>query len=243
MEIKRHDFSVVDSTNSVAKRNAHLFNPDELTLITASEQTAGRGRGAHRWVSPAHENIYATFCFFLPWDYQSVGTTSLLLALSSIRVLQEMGCAPNLKWPNDLLVSEKKIGGVLCEVKRIEDKVCVMNGVGLNVNMNNEHLGNIDQPATSLLVENGHPFDVEKVLSSLITQFSKDLNLFLSEGFAPFVEQFKTFAGYNINRTIRLNDSIRVWDGVFHSINEDGSLNVMLPSREIKRFYSGQIVA
>lgn len=243
MKKTRHHFAILDSTNNCGKRNAHLFDPEKLTIVTASEQTTGRGRGRHIWVSPAYENIYATFCFFVPKSRKDLGNLAQLISLSCASALEEFGVAPSLKWPNDIKIGDQKIGGILCEAKIIEDKVCLLNGVGINVNMSPETLDAIDQPATSLLKETGHPLDIEKVLSVLEEHVSNDLEKFLSDGFAPFLPRYKKLIGNDLHKTIRFHDNAQLWEGVFHSINEDGSLNLLLPSRQMKRFYAGQIVA
>lgn len=243
MEKTRHHFAILDSTNNCGKRNAHLFDPEKLTIITANEQTSGRGRGKRSWVSPAHENIYATFCFFVPRNRNDLGNLAQLLSLSSSIVLEELGVTPSLKWPNDIMVNDKKIGGTLCEAKIVEDKICMLNGIGINVNMSRENLDTIDQPATSLMIETGHPFDIEKVLSKLEERTTLDLQEFLSRGFTSFLPKYKKMIGNDLHKTIRFHDNAQVWEGVFHSINDDGSLNLLLPSRQMKRFHAGQIVA
>ena len=65
MDVTYFHFDTIDSTNTWAKQNVHLFEESPLTLITADRQTAGRGRFKRTWVSPAEENIYATLCFFV----------------------------------------------------------------------------------------------------------------------------------------------------------------------------------
>ncbi|GAB4231784.1 MAG: hypothetical protein Tsb0021_10330 [Chlamydiales bacterium] len=242
MEIIRHHFPILDSTNNCAKRNVHLFGLDELTMVTAGEQTAGRGRYSNSWVSPAHENIYVTFCFFLPKTRSDLANISQLLAVSTAKALIEHDIFLKLKWPNDLLMNEKKVGGILCETKVVREKICVICGLGLNVNMNEELFSKISQPVTSLMLEKKHPLDTEKVLKSIEREFRKNVMLFLESGFSPFLKSLKELLG-SINKTIRFHDDSKLWEGVFHSINDDGSLNLLLPSQQLKRFYAGQIVA
>ena len=65
MELTRIHFDTIDSTNTWAKQNAHKLESDKITLVTTDTQTAGRGRFKRKWVSPPHQNIYASFCFFI----------------------------------------------------------------------------------------------------------------------------------------------------------------------------------
>ena len=82
----RYHFPVIDSTNTWAKRNVHLFDPDKITLVSAKEQTAGRGRIDHHWESPPTNNIYASFCFVIPPDNPSPNNLSQIMALTAARV-------------------------------------------------------------------------------------------------------------------------------------------------------------
>ena len=80
-------------------------------------------------------------------------------------MLESFGFHTSLKWPNDILLSEKKIAGLLCETTAFSDLICVVLGIGLNVNMPIDLLNKIDRPATSLYAESGKSFDVEKTIN------------------------------------------------------------------------------
>ena len=113
MQIKRHHFETIDSTNTWAKQQAETFERGSLTLVTADRQTSGRGRLNRSWLSPAKENLYATFCFFLDSHRQDVGNVPQVMALAATEILEQFDFNPTLKWPNDLLLRHKKLGGIL----------------------------------------------------------------------------------------------------------------------------------
>lgn len=165
-EVKRVHFDKIDSTNTWGKQNANSLERDMVTLITAEEQTSGRGRFKRKWESPPGQNIYATFCFFTKKPLASIGSVSQLAAQAVAKTLEEHGLKPTLKHPNDVLLSGKKVSGILCETTPL-DMLCVLVGIGLNVNMPADALQKIDQPATSLLAESGFNYDIEKLLASL----------------------------------------------------------------------------
>lgn len=242
MEIIRHHFKTIDSTNNWAKQNAHVFARDKVNLITADEQTAGRGRFKRHWESPAGLNIYATYCFFIEKHSSRLGNVPQILGISAARALETLGFNPQLKWPNDLLLSNKKVAGILCESTPYSEMLSIVAGIGLNVNMPQEILNKIDRPATSLKMETGREYQVEEVLSKLSEQFLKDLEVFLDEGFHLFLEEYKqrlmTFQG----KVIRFHDNRIIWEGQFHSINADGSLNLMLSDGTVKHFVAGEIL-
>ncbi len=116
---------LIDSTNTYAKEHAASFPKDRITCVTAEEQSAGRGRYKRKWVSPRGVNIYATFYFRLPAKTIHLGCLGHVIALSLAACLIQKGFKPKIKWPNDLLVSGKKISGVLCETQFVKDSVDV----------------------------------------------------------------------------------------------------------------------
>ena len=185
MQILHKHFKSIDSTNTWAKLNAHLFDVDKITLITADEQTAGRGRFKRRWESPPHQNVYATFCFFIEKHRHDIGNIPQVLAISAAEALEDLGFQPKLKWPNDVLLSNKKVAGILCETTPMSDNLAVIIGIGLNVNMPLQLLQQIDRPATSLMVEGGEKMEIEMVLESLKNNFWKISGSFWKKGSIP----------------------------------------------------------
>ena len=239
--IRKH-FKTIDSTNTWAKHHASELDPHLITLITADEQTAGRGRFKRHWESPSGLNIYATFCFFIEKHRQDIGNLPQILALATCRILEELHFQPQLKWPNDVLLSHKKVAGILCETTPLSDNICVILGIGLNVNMAQEQLQNIDRPATSLLAEDGKVRQVEEVLQLLQHRFSSHLEQFIDEGFSPFLEAYKNILVHRQGDVIRFNDNRTLWEGNFQGIAQDGGLNLLIPSTgHVKTFYAGEI--
>lgn len=180
----------IDSTNTWAKSHAHELATHRLSVIVANEQIAGRGRMGRPWVSPPSLNLYVTFFFLLP-DYAQIDRLAQLLAFSASRALDALGLSIWMKWPNDLMIGKKKLAGTLCETTPLADGIGVAAGIGLNVNMTQEDLAEVDQPATSLCIEKGAPQDREALLLSLTTAFDADLTRFRKEGFIPFEESLR----------------------------------------------------
>lgn len=242
MEVERRHFEIVDSTNTWAKRHAHELPHDKITLITADFQTAGRGRFKRHWESPPKKNILATFCFFIEKHRQDIGNIPQVLALSAAKTLESLHFTSQLKWPNDVLLSEKKVAGILAETTSLNSSLCMAVGIGLNVNMSKEEVEKIDRPATSLMIEKGRPFAVEEVLNALQKTFHEDLTLFLDAGFHPFLETYRDHLLQDMSKAIRFHDNETIWAGTFHAINEDGSLALKLADGKIKTFVAGEIL-
>jgi|LakMenEpi03Aug12_release.lakeMendotaPanAssembly.Ray.scaffolds.fasta_scaffold18232_2 BirA family biotin operon repressor/biotin-[acetyl-CoA-carboxylase] ligase len=242
MEIERKHFTSIASTNSWAKQNAHTFDPTKITLVTADEQTGGRGRFSRRWESPPGLNIYASFCLFMEKHRADIGNLPQVMAIATADILGKMGFHPGLKWPNDVLLSQKKVAGILCETTPLSDFICVVLGIGLNVNMPLDQLQKIDRPATSLLAEDGKSRGVEDILHLLQLYFLKHSERFLEEGFAPFLETYKKLLVHTLGNPLRFHDNRTIVEGTFHGITLDGALSLQLPSGNIKVFHAGEIL-
>lgn len=241
MDLNRYHFTSIDSTNSWAKHHAHEFPLNELTLITTDEQTAGRGRFNRQWLSPPKQNLYATFCFFLDKIRPDIHNISQVMAIAASKTLESFGFQPMIKWPNDILITNKKIGGILTEITSVASHLCIIVGIGINVNMPIETLRLINQPATSLIVTSGIPFEIGDILSKLQSQFMHDLELFLNEGFFPFIPYYRQHFFINSGASAKIHDGNATLEGVFHMINNDGSLSIQLADGSIKKCLAGEL--
>lgn len=242
MQIKRIHFETIDSTNNWAKTHTAELDPTALTFITADEQTAGRGRFTRSWSSPKKCNILATFVFFLEHLRDDIGNIPQILALSALQSLKESRLPLKIKWPNDINLYEKKLGGILCEISQTNSHWGVIAGIGLNINMPQESLKKIDRPAASLLSETGQSWDLEALTHQLSTQFEENLTTFLKEGFAPFYPLFTQALLHQKNDSLRFHDFQKIIEGKFSQINPDGSLNLTLPDGTLKRCTSGELI-
>lgn len=241
MEIYHKHFTSIGSTNLWAKENAHSFPRHQLTLISADEQTAGRGRFNRSWVSPANQNIYASYGLFLRQGRPDIGNIPQILAISTCETLLDLEFSPQLKWPNDILIDKKKVAGILCETKLIENLLFVVIGIGLNVNMDKNTIQQIDRPATSLMIEGGVEYDRKTVLEDLTKRFVSDLARFLKEGFSPFHSRYEHLLIHEEGDEIKFHHHEDQIIGKFEKILPDGSLSLLLPNGQKHRFISGEI--
>lgn len=229
----------IDSTNTYAKQHAATFPPDQITCITAEEQTAGRGRYQRKWVSPRGANLLVTFYFRLPLDTMHLTSLAQVMACSFASLLIVEHLHPKIKWPNDVQLSGKKVSGVLCETSFHPTHVEIFLGIGINVNMDAATAAQIDQPATSLKIETGHTWDRKTLLAKLQRQFATDLEKFKKEGFEPFHSAFENLLAYK-GEPIRVFDGKKEWTGICHSLTNDGQLNLYLPDKSIHTVTSGE---
>jgi len=216
-----------DSTQRWAKRHLKELDLSAMTCIYTSSQTDGIGVHGHKWYSPSTENIYATFVFSVPAALHHIGNLAQLLSLSAAFVLEEHKISPILKWPNDLMLDGKKLGGILCETTTEKENVIALAGIGLNVNMPAEDLALIDQPATSLLAHTNHSWNYKELLCQIGDRFLVDLEQYEEEGFVPFYEAYCKRMRY-IGSPLHIEGQ----RALIESIYPDGRLVVVLPSGE-----------
>ncbi|MGD2168859.1 MAG: biotin--[acetyl-CoA-carboxylase] ligase [Chlamydiota bacterium] len=240
MKIKNIQLDSIDSTNNWAKAHVNEFDSNELTVISAKQQTAGRGRFQRTWVSSGGENIYATFYFTLPTNSMHIGSLAQLMTLSIAEVLIDEDLLPKIRWPNDVLLNDKKLSGVLCEMSSKNDMYDCFIGVGINVDLDKKTLDTIDKPATSLNLETDRVFTRDDLLKKLQNQFLKDLEVFKERGFAPFLSQYENLMAY-IGKTVICKNDGQEWEGTCHSLSNEGQLNVCLPSGEIVTLSSAEV--
>ncbi len=233
-------FSTLDSTNNWAKANAHTFDPNQITCITALEQTAGRGRWLRKWVSPKGENLYASIYLCLARDFPYLSNLGQVLSFSCSKILKKRGFSPQIKWPNDILLSGKKVAGVLAEAIMFEDRIGIILGIGLNVNMSKELLQSINQPATSLAQLSDQNWAAQQILEALLKQFLKDLDTLQTKGFPPFVPAYEQLLAYK-GQLITCHDGLEPIKGVCRSVSRDGRLNLQLSDGTVALISSSEI--
>lgn len=138
-------FSSISSTNDYLLESALAKN--QVSVCLSEQQTKGRGRYGHRWVSPFAANIYMSMSWpFQVWK-EEYETLSLWLLIAIAELLENQGChAIQLKWPNDVCVENKKLAGVLIERKVNQTKNALIVGVGLNVAMSLQNDVSIETP-------------------------------------------------------------------------------------------------
>ena len=190
--LKRIHLPTVESTNTWAKEHAHELDPHLTYLITAGEQTEGRGRHGKQWLSTKGKDLIVTAHFVLSAAREDIPWVTQVMALSVVDLLASYhALGAQIKWPNDILIGGKKIAGILCETSTINPgQLSVALGVGLNVNSSRGDLSAIDQPATSLSLETSNEHDLAAITDELSVYFEANLAHFVQSGFTSFEKRF-----------------------------------------------------
>ena len=184
MEIQQ--FSVIDSTNAEAMRQLQTGRKGSFLLL-AHTQTAGKGRRGKVWQSPPGAGIYMTLVRPFPHTTRELQALSLITALSVHEALQTYQIPDfQLKWPNDLLVGKRKLGGILLEMRQSNDASYVLFGIGLNLKLPDATRGEIDQPAIDLNSLLQSTPDKSLIVAQLIESLFKNLEEFGNTSFDSF---------------------------------------------------------
>ena len=161
-------FDTLDSTNSYLKRNGK--NLDHFTVVQANHQEQGKGRLGRSWQDQGNSLLFSIL-LKEKIEPERVPLLSLLAGASVVLTLEHYGLTPLVKWPNDTLVSEKKISGILTEAVSEGEDIFYIVGIGINLNQK-EFEGELSQKATSLFLLTKKECDKEEVLTVLLSYFT-----------------------------------------------------------------------
>src|SRR5215813_5539876 len=178
-----HHFASLGSTNDQLKAMAAA---PEFTCVVADEQTAGRGRRARAWYSSPGDGLYLSVLLLPRSDSSSkLPLIGLSAAVAVAETMIERGVAGvDIKWPNDVLVNERKISGVLAEaVSAGSESLRLVLGIGVNLNHRSFISGppELGETATSLVIETGGPVVVEEFRDRLLEKIAQWYELWLRD--------------------------------------------------------------
>jgi BirA family transcriptional regulator, biotin operon repressor / biotin---[acetyl-CoA-carboxylase] ligase len=221
-----HHFFKIDSTNRVAMELGHSGEP-EGTVIIAEEQTAGRGRAGHSWHSERATGIYVTVLLrpkISPVQASLLTMMAGLSAFSAIRAQSDLKL--DLKWPNDILIGGKKVGGILTEMHAEPNQVrFVIVGIGINVNQE-KFPADLSAIATSLRAETGRPQSRLELLVRLLRQFETDYNQFVVNGPESVIRNFETVSSFTRGERVRVTNGVEAFGGITDGLSREGFLRV-----------------
>ena len=207
------------STMEVARQEAHN-GAAEGTVIIAGEQTAGRGRVKRAWLSPVG-NIALSLILYPELVYlPSLIMLASLAVVHSIEIVT--GLKPQIKWPNDVLINDKKICGILIENEVQGSKVkCAVIGIGMNVNLSPRDFPEMMLTATSLSHELGRSVSRLDIIRQLLVEAER-LYLALSEDESVY-EEWKSML-VTLGKRISVKSGKTTYEGIAESVMRNGSL-------------------
>lgn len=230
-----HYFPTITSTMTEAARLAGAGAPHG-TVVLADEQTAGVGRLGRSWISQRESGIYASIVLSPSAEPANVPVSTLVLGLATAEAIHnctQLTC--DLRWPNDVLIRERKVAGILAQLIDAH----VIAGIGINVTQT-DFPGNLRTPATSLAIESkGRPPARERVLVNLLESIDSIFSLLAAQGPAAILRAFTAASSYAQQRRVVIEETGE--KGVTAGLDPDGFLLVQADSGHLHRVVSGGI--
>ncbi|TCI01203.1 bifunctional biotin--[acetyl-CoA-carboxylase] ligase/biotin operon repressor BirA [Corallincola luteus] len=223
---------VIDSTNQyLLDRLARGVTGEKASDLLCGQaclaemQTAGRGRRGRHWISPYAANLYLSLYWRLSRGIQGAMGLSLVVGVVIAEVLKEYGVTDvRLKWPNDIYIGDRKLGGVLVElVGQVDDACDLVIGLGLNISMPQEKSTTIDQPWTDLSQTLDCVPPRNELAVAILLALTAALTTFDRNGFRPFVSRWRTFDLFD-GKVVKLLMGNRQVTGICRGVDEQGAL-------------------
>lgn len=235
-------FPVVESTNSEAKRLARQGAP-EGTIVLAESQTKGRGRLKRLWVSPPGKGLYLSVILRPPIPPQWGPRITPAAGVALAEALQDRGLTPKLKWPNDVMLGRRKVGGVLTEASCTENAISfVVVGVGINVNTDLEDFPtSIRNLATSVRLSTGKAISRVGLLQACLYQLEQWYECLCQGSFATILESWRQHE-MTLGRWVEVSLPDSSVAGVAEDIDSHGALLVRDKGGRLHRILVGDVV-
>ena len=256
-------YESITSTNQYAAALAQEGAPEGL-LVTADEQTAGRGRSGRVWTTPPGSTVMMTLLLRPSVSPERVSMVTLLMGIAVAEACRELyGVDAGIKWPNDVVIGGRKVCGILtemnldCEIPRVSH---IVIGVGINVNVSSfpEELSG---KATSILIEkcaaraprshahhaprakekDGQEFRRAELIAEVIRRFEQVYDIFLqTEDLSALKDRYEALL-VNRGRAVCVLEPKQSWTGVAEGINESGQLLVRREDGTLSPVYAGEV--
>lgn len=232
----------LSSTNTAAVELAQKGYP-EGTVIIADEQTSGKGRLGRTWISPKGKNLHMSIILQPSISPREATILTLMSAVSCCIALRKLLSIPiSIKWPNDLMVNDKKIGGILTEINADIDKIAyAVIGIGININLDIENLPeDVMAIATSIKNETGEQFSRTAVVIEVLREIQKWYDILLRKGKKDILSYWRDLSS-TIKREVKVTMENKVFMGVAEGIDEEGLLILKLPDNSLMKVNAGDI--
>lgn len=231
----------LDSTSSELQRRG--VQAADFSILLAETQTAGRGRRGRAWLSPPGMNLHLSCLKRFESGFAALSGLSLALGVIVLRALESVGVGgAGLKWPNDVLAADGKLGGILVELSGEYQGPCAaVIGIGLNLRLTPALREQAGQPVCDLSVlAGGAPPDRNRVAAALIAALVDGLRQFESGGFAGFVDDY---ARHDLLRDqpLRLSGAQGAFEGVGAGVDARGALRVRLADGSLRQVDSADV--
>lgn len=232
-------FDEIDSTNRWLLENPHAFS---LTggVVIAGHQTAGRGRQSRSWADVPTKALLCSVMLKLRGKHPARGFISIMPAIALARALNkhDSELEISLKWPNDVLLSHKKVAGILAETTNYAESEIIVVGVGIN--LTSEPQQEFMWPATCIAEQSSWRPTREILLAELLNEWEPLFDQFLDadiDGLRKAWQEYGPVAGARMKRI----ENSHTFEGEFAGLGDSGQLLLRDQSGELREVFSGDI--
>jgi BirA family biotin operon repressor/biotin-[acetyl-CoA-carboxylase] ligase len=232
-------FDSLNSTMDMAAQLA-LKEAGEGTVVLAETQAKGRGRLGRIWYSPKYKGLYFSLILRPKISLDKASVITLLAGVSICEALKEStALQAQIKWPNDIILRNKKLGGILTEVQAEVDEVnFVVVGVGLNINNDKKYL---ISGATSLKQEKGGELSRLSILQNILYRLEANYSVFKNKGAQAVIEKWRQLS-LTLGKRVKVYSHKEHIEGEVIDIDADGGLLVRRDSGLTQKVTAGDVV-
>ena len=234
---------VLEETDSTSAHLLQASIEDSGGRVCLAEaQRHGRGRRGRRWVSTPWHNILLSMAWRFEQGPGALAGLSLAAGVAAVHALQDYGVSDvGLKWPNDLLWRQRKLAGLLVDIRGEAAGPCsAILGFGLNVHIQAHDAAAIDQPWVDLQSMLQQTIDRNRLAALLIHHFRQMFLRFERDGLAAFRDEWQALHCYTQQRVCLLQGDTQI-EGRVQGIDNDGALQILDDSGVLLRFHSGEV--
>ena len=238
-------FPELKSTNIIAKVKAspRAEGINEGTIIIAERQSAGKGRLGRRWFSPLG-GIWLSIILYPQLSPSYIPRITLMAAVAIVKAMERYAqIKSQIKWPNDILINEKKVCGILTEMSAELDMInWIVVGIGINANINQgEFPEDLKGNSTSLKEILGKKISRVRLAQILLEEFEKYYERLKRREFSSILKEGKLYS-HTLKRKIKINMGEKIITGEAIDINEEGALILKKEDGELLEIISGTII-
>ncbi len=234
------DFNYHSQTNST-NEDAWKYTKNGSThglLVLTDKQNAGKGRRQNNWYSTPEKSLTFSFILHSNLELEKLGLLPLLMGISIVKgISTATAIQTGLKWPNDIMLKDKKMGGILIESKQTQNGLRVVVGVGLNINEDAQDIPYaLKDNAISLAMFSGQSHSREQILSAILNQFETLYNNQLDSIISRWTDHC-----IHQNRTVSFHSEEGKQQGIFQGISSSGHAEIQINGKT-KTFPSGVVI-
>lgn len=233
-------FEKVDSTNNVAKKLADK-GAVEGTVVVAEEQTGGRGRLDRKFISPFAQGLWFSIILRPQFPPMEVSKMTLVAAVALTKAMRKLGLIHcGIKWPNDILVHDKKVVGILTELNASVEKInYLVMGIGINTTLGKKDLPKELKKTTTSFEMEGVVVNRNELFIEVLNQLEHYYDIVQEHGFAPVLDEWKTLSCM-LGRVVEVTEANRSYQGKATDIDENGNLMVDT-GRSVEHVLAGDV--